>query len=205
MNTKQHWDEVYKVKQPDEVSWTQDVPRISLDLIHSFHLPKSASIIDVGGGDSKLVDHLLAEGYKDITVLDISEAALNKAKQRLGEKAKLVKWIVADITQFTPGQKYDLWHDRATFHFLTSSDQINRYTSLFSKFVTSYLVIGLFSETGPTKCSGLPVKQYNEQDLCSTLSGGFGKINCTTEDHITPFNTKQNFLFCSFKKHNTPT
>jgi SAM-dependent methyltransferase len=202
MDNKQHWDQVYKTKEPDEVSWTQPVPQSSLDLIHDFALPKSASIIDVGGGDSKLVDHLLEEGYENITVLDISEVALHKAKQRLGEKAKKIKWIVSDITQFTPDQKYDLWHDRAAFHFLTTSDHINQYTSLVNEFVTNYLVIGLFSENGPTKCSGLPVKQYSKHDLSLTFSNSFDKINCINEDHITPFNTRQNFLFCSFKKHN---
>jgi hypothetical protein len=201
MDHKQHWEQVYRTKQPDEVSWTQPVPQTSLDFIESFALPKSANIIDVGGGDSKLVDHLLEEGYENITVLDISEAALNKAKQRLGEKAKKVNWIVSDITQFTPDQKFDLWHDRATFHFLTTSDQINRYTSLVNKFVTNYLIIGTFSEKGPNKCSGLPVKQYSAHDLCNTLYCGFDKINCINEDHITPFNSRQNFLFCSFKNH----
>lgn len=200
MDSKQHWDQVYKTKEPNELSWTQEVPRTSLEFIHSVNLPKSASIIDIGGGDSKLVDHLLNEGYENITVLDISENALSRAKERLGEKAKGVKWIVSDVTHFIPQQKYDLWHDRATFHFLTSPDQIKSYLSIASEFVTGYLTIATFSESGPAKCSGLPVKQYSEEELNNTLSDNFIKIRCIKEDHITPFNTRQNFLFCCFKK-----
>lgn len=202
MNYKQHWEQVYKTKQPNEVSWTQELPHTSLELIHSFNLPKTASIIDVGGGDSKLVDFLLSDGFEDITVLDISENALNRAKQRLGEKSNKVKWIVSDVIQFIPPQKYDLWHDRATFHFLTTSGQIERYISTAREFVSGYLIIGTFSKNGPSKCSGLPVQQYNEEELKNTFSNDFMKIRCKNENHITPFDTSQNFIFCSFKRHN---
>lgn len=126
MNTEEklHWDNIYSTKTTQEVSWTQEVPKTSLDFIKNFHLPKSASIIDIGGGDSKLVDFLLEEGYTDITVLDISEKALERANVRLGQKATLVQWIVSDITTFKPERQYNAWHDRATFHFLTTSNQI---------------------------------------------------------------------------------
>lgn len=197
---KQHWDKVYETKQPNEVSWTQETPKTSLDFIHSYNLPKSASIIDVGGGDSKLVDYLLEEGFENLTVLDISDKALERAKARLGDKADKVKWIASDITEFRPDAKYDVWHDRATFHFLTTSEQIVTYLSTARSAINGYLTIGTFSDKGPKKCSGLEIKQYTEPELATQLSDGFEKIRCITEDHTTPFNTTQNFLFCSFKK-----
>lgn len=201
-NRKQHWEKVYDTKQPAELSWTQDFPKTSLDFIHSCRLPKKASIIDIGGGNSKLVDFLVKDGYSNVTVLDISEIALEKAKARLGKDAAKVNWIAADITEFAPSQMYDVWHDRATFHFLTSTPEINKYLDCARKTVRKYLTIGTFSETGPDKCSGLPTKKYKEAGLQKELSDGFEKIKCITEDHITPFNTTQNFLFCSFKRQN---
>jgi cyclopropane fatty-acyl-phospholipid synthase-like methyltransferase len=197
---KEHWEHVYITKQPHEVSWTQDVPQTSLDFIHSFNVSKDASIIDIGGGDSKLVDFLLEEGYENLTVLDISEAALNRSKERLGDKASKVKWIVSDISEFTTTNQYDIWHDRAAFHFLTAHNQIQKYVSTARNAVKGYAVIGTFSENGPKKCSGLDIKQYSEAELQDELSKGFVKIKCIREDHLTPFDTKQNFLFCSFKK-----
>jgi trans-aconitate methyltransferase len=196
---KEHWEKVYNTKQPNEVSWTQDVPKTSLDFIHSFNLPKTAKIIDIGGGDSKLVDYLLDEGYEDVTVLDISEKALQRAQVRLGEKSKKVKWEVSDITNFEPKETYNIWHDRATFHFLTTAEQVKKYLEIAKMSLKGYLAMGTFSDNGPTKCSGLEIKQYTENELQQTLSTGFEKIRCVTEDHTTPFNTTQNFLFCSFK------
>lgn len=197
---KSHWEQVYQTKTPEQVSWTQEIPQTSLDFINSLNLPKSAKIIDIGGGDSTLVDHLLQAGFADLTVLDISEAALQKAKARLGNKGDLVKWIVSDITEFHPKESYDLWHDRATFHFLTGEDQVNAYLTTMSKTVNKYLVIGTFSENGPEKCSGLPVRQYSQLQLKEQFSEQFENIKCITEDHITPLQTTQNFTFCSFKK-----
>ncbi|MGF7079075.1 class I SAM-dependent methyltransferase [Mucilaginibacter sp. UYCu711] len=199
-NQKAHWDNVYSNKTSEEVSWTQAVPQTSLDFIHGFKLSKSSSIIDIGGGDSKLVDFLLQEGFQNITVLDISEAAINKAKARLGEQSKLVKWVVSDITEFKTDEHFDLWHDRATFHFLTRESQVAAYLKIAGNSISSYMVVGTFSENGPEKCSGLPIKQYTEDQLRSRLQKDFEKIRCINEDHITPFQTKQNFLFCSFKK-----
>lgn len=197
---KAHWETVYSTKQPNEVSWTQEVPQTSLSFIHSFDLPKSARIIDVGGGDSKLVDYLVAEGYANVTVLDISEKALERAKMRLGLLAEKVTWINSDITEFEPKERYDIWHDRATFHFLTTPEQISKYLSIAGSSVTSYMTIGTFSNNGPKKCSGLDITQYSEEQLQQKLAEYFSKIKCITEDHTTPFNTIQNFLFCSFKK-----
>jgi ubiquinone/menaquinone biosynthesis C-methylase UbiE len=200
---KEHWERIYQTKQPEEVSWWQDDPKTSLDFIYQFKLPKSAEIIDVGGGDSKLVDCLLDEGFEHITVLDISKEALKRAKQRLGDKAKKANWIVSDIIKFQPNKYFDLWHDRAAFHFLTTGEQIRKYLSVVNKSIRNngYIIIGTFSDRGPKKCSGLDVKQYSEKTLSAVLQNGFDKIRCITEDHITPFNTIQNFLFCSFKRH----
>lgn len=200
---REHWDNVYQTKRPDQVSWTQRIPNTSLDFIHSFKIEKTAKIIDIGGGDSVLAEFLLDEGYQDISVLDISVSAIERAKKRLGSKAKKVKWIISDVTEFEPKDTFDVWHDRATFHFLTTAEQIAQYLQTAKKSVSGFLTIGTFSNDGPEKCSGLPVRQYNEEALTSELQSGFEKIRCITEDHRTPFNTLQNFLFCSFKRNKT--
>ena len=197
---KEHWEKVYSTKQNHEVSWTQELPKTSLDFVHSFNLHKTASIIDIGGGDSKLVYFLLAEGFENISVLDISPTAIERAKQRLGHKAEKVNWIVSDVTEFNPTTAYDCWHDRATFHFLTASADMNTYLATARHAVNGYMVIGTFSDKGPKKCIMLEVHQYTEEELQQQLQNGFEKLKCVTEDHPTPFNTTQNFLYCSFKK-----
>ena len=197
---KKHWEKVYETKNPDQVSWTQEIPQTSLDFIHSFQLPKTAKIIDVGGGESKLVDHLLNEGYENITVLDISEKALEKTKKHLGENASKVNWIVSNILDFKPDTKYDVWHDRATFHFLTTPEQITKYVEIAENAIDGYLILGTFSDKGPTKCSGLEITQYNQEKLAAEWKKNFTKIHCVKEIHTTPFGTSQHFLFCSFKR-----
>ena len=200
IDKKKHWETVYETKKPAQVSWTQETPKTSLEFILSFGLSKTARIIDIGGGDSKLVDCLLEKGFKNITVLDISAKSLEKAKKRLGEKGNNVNWIVSDITNFEPTMTFDVWHDRATFHFLTKTQQIEKYIKTARNSVSGFLTIGTFSENGPTKCSGLEIKQYNENEMATVFKDGFDKIKCETEDHLTPFDTKQNFVFCSFKR-----
>ncbi len=202
METRDHWDKIYLTRQPTEVSWTQAVPETSLNLIHSFGLPRTAGIIDIGGGDSKLVDFLLDEGFEDITVLDISEHALSRAKVRLGKRANQIKWIISDITTFEPDREYDLWHDRAAFHFLTAPIQVVKYIGTALRCVPEggYVIIGTFSETGPDKCSGLEIRKYSEAMLQEELSRGFKKLKCLTEDHVTPFGKIQNFIFCGFQR-----
>ncbi|HEX5169290.1 MAG TPA: class I SAM-dependent methyltransferase [Cyclobacteriaceae bacterium] len=199
---KEHWERIYATRQPDEVSWTQENPKTSLDFIHSFNLSKQASIIDVGAGDSKLVDRLIDEGFEDITVLDISEHALQRARGRLGEKSKKVRWMACDVTELDTQQTFDVWHDRATFHFLTTRNQIDQYLDRARKNIKSngFLTIGTFSTHGPKICSGLEVKQYSEATLQHQLEKGFNKIKCITEDHRTPLGALQNFLFCSFRR-----
>jgi len=200
LDRKNHWETVYETKNPNEVSWTQQVPQTSLDFINSYNLDKTAKIIDVGGGDSKLVDFLLAEGFLNITVLDISSKAIQRAKKRLGAMAQKVKWIESDITEFEPNETYDVWHDRAAFHFLTQPNQIKAYVDLTQKAVVGHMILGTFSTKGPKKCSGLDVKQYDGETLEATFRG-FEKTACKTEDHRTPFGTTQNFVFCSFKRN----
>ena len=201
-NNKQHWENVFATKEETEVSWFQPYPKTSIEFLELFQLPVTANIIDVGGGDSHLVDALLDKGYQNIWVLDISVNALEKAKQRLGEKAKQVHWIVTDITEFVPPVQFDFWHDRAAFHFLTNEEAVNKYVSIAESGIkkNGYLVLGTFSENGPEQCSGLQIKQYNEASMSARFEVAFNRIKCITENHTTPFNTIQNFLFCSFKK-----
>lgn len=202
MNSKHHWENVFATKTENEVSWFQPYPKTSVSFIQLFNIPLNANIIDVGGGDSHFVDALLEMGYKNISVLDISSNAIERAKKRLGEKANLVNWIVSDITKFEPKVKYDFWHDRAAFHFLTSDEKVNKYVSIAEEAINQngYLVLGTFSENGPKKCSGLDIKQYTETSMSVRFEIKFDRIKCITEDHTTPFNTVQNFLFCSFKR-----
>jgi trans-aconitate methyltransferase len=198
---KKHWENIYQTKELKDVSWFQPTPETSLDFFKEFSVPTNAKVIDVGGGDSFLVDHLLDIGYQDITVLDISEVAINRAKKRLGDKAKNVKWIVADAASFKPSVKYDFWHDRAAFHFLTDEVEITNYLQTAKAHISpnGVIVIGTFSELGPKKCSGIEIKQYTEMSMTDRLKEYFQKIKCITVDHTTPFDTIQNFVFCSFR------
>lgn len=201
-NKKEHWENVYQTKQLSEVSWFQPTPITSLEFFSNFDMPLNAKIIDIGGGDSYLVDHLIEKGYMDITVLDISEVSIERAKTRLGNGADKIKWIFSDVLDFKPTEKYDFWHDRATFHFLTTENEISNYLNLSQQSINTngILLIGTFSESGPKKCSGIEIKQYSEKTMVDRLKDLFKKIKCITVDHKTPFNTIQNFVFCSFKK-----
>ncbi|AWW00781.1 class I SAM-dependent methyltransferase [Arcticibacterium luteifluviistationis] len=202
INRKNHWENIYKTKKLKDVSWFEPTPETSLGFFQQFSIPHAAKIIDIGGGDSLLVDHLLKLGYLDISVLDISEAALERAKQRLGDQANEVKWIVSDAATFKPTEKYDFWHDRAAFHFLTEKRDISNYLETAQNYINpkGILVIGTFSKNGPEKCSGIQIKQYSETSMTERLKAFFEKIKCITIDHKTPFNTIQNFVFCSFRK-----
>ena len=199
---KAHWENVFATKQQNEVSWYQPLPTESLQLFNQYQIPKSARIIDVGGGDSYLIDYLLGLGYTNLTLLDISEHAIERIKKRLGAKAASVTFIVSDILDFQPETPYEVWHDRASFHFLTTQSDIIQYKLIVTQSVApnGFLFLGTFSENGPLKCSGLPIKQYNEAQFNSLFLPQFEKLNCFLEDHITPFSTIQNFIFCSFKK-----
>ena len=202
MNTKEHWENVFETKSLKEVSWYEPIPETSLSFFKESNISKSAKIIDIGGGDSFLVDHLLKLGYTDITVLDISEAALARVKLRLKDKAAYIKWILADAANFSPPENYDFWHDRAAFHFLTDEQRVSNYVETVQKHLNKNgnLVIGTFSENGPKKCSGLDIKQYSETTMTNQFMANFNKIKCIKIDHKTPFDTSQNFLFCWFKR-----
>ncbi|MDI1354937.1 MAG: class I SAM-dependent methyltransferase [bacterium] len=202
LKRKAHWETVYQTKELKDVSWFQPNPATSLEFVKQSNLPKSAAIIDIGAGDSFLVDHLLDMGYTNVSVLDISASALERAKKRLGKRSHHVKWIVSDILDFNPTERYDLWHDRAAFHFLTNNVQIANYESIAARALTEdgNLIIGTFSEIGPKKCSGLDTKQYNEVEMNAVFDKDFTKIKCISENHKTPSDSIQNFLFCSFKK-----
>lgn len=201
-STKEHWENVFAAKAENEVSWFQPYPKTSVDFFELFSLPLDAHIIDIGGGDSHLVDVFIEKGYRNIYVLDISENALNRAKLRLGDKAGLVNWIVSDITDFRPEVKFDFWHDRAAFHFLTTEERIDKYVHLAKNNINpnGYLILGTFSERGPLICSGLEIKQYSETSLSNRFEKSFTRMKCIAEEHQTPFNTTQHFLFCSFRK-----
>ena len=199
---KEHWENIYCTKHENEVSWFQQYPKTSMDFVELFSLQKNAKIIDIGGGDSHFVDALLKEGFTDITVLDISVKAIERAKIRIGEKANSIKWIVSDVTEFKPTERYDFWHDRAAFHFLTDEKLADKYVEIADQGIAAngILVLGTFSVNGPKKCSGLEIKQYSEESMSAKFEKYFSRVKCITEDHQTPFNTTQNFLFCSFKK-----
>jgi ubiquinone/menaquinone biosynthesis C-methylase UbiE len=201
-NKKAHWETVFATKQPNEVSWTQEYPKTAIDYLQNLNLAKTANIIDIGGGDSNLVDALLEKGYQNIWVLDISATALERAKKRVADKAHLVHWIVADVTEFKPEVKFDFWHDRAVFHFLTEEEDIKKYVAIIGKAIDSNgnFLLGTFSENGPLKCSGLEIKQYSENTMKQTFNESFQAVKCFTENHTTPFDTLQNFQFCGFRK-----
>ena len=201
LEKKDFWEHVYSTKTPQQVSWTQENPKTSLNFIKNSDLEKKSAIIDVGGGDSLLVDYLLKEGYTNLTVLDISEQAIERAKKRLGTLGNIVNWIVSDVMNFESSKSFDLWHDRATFHFLTNNSEINAYKKLIFQHVTQYVVMATFSKDGPIKCSGLEITQYNEKKLTSIFQPTFQLLNSKQEDHQTPFNTIQNFQFVHLKKH----
>lgn len=198
---KNHWETIYGSKSLSEVSWYQPVPETSLEFIQA-NAKKDDAIIDIGGGDSFLADHLLELGYTNISVLDISEKAIERAKARLGKKAENVKWIVSDITQFVPAETYNIWHDRAVFHFLTAPADIEKYTenAVLALSENGKMIIGTFSESGPNKCSGIEIKQYSANLLQDSFKADFNSIECHFENHTTPFDTIQNFVFCSFEK-----
>jgi len=202
MDRKQHWEQVYTQKQPSEVSWFQPRPEYSLRLIAAAGVDKSQPIIDMGGGASRLVDNLLDEGYSDISVLDISAAALQHARVRLGAHAAQVNWIEADATAFEPSRCYALWHDRAVFHFLTEPADRLAYRQRLARGLRSgsHLIIATFALDGPEKCSNLPVQRYSPETLSAELGGDYTLVETLTEGHITPAQKEQRFVYCRFVK-----
>jgi 2-polyprenyl-3-methyl-5-hydroxy-6-metoxy-1,4-benzoquinol methylase len=201
MERKEHWEKIYSEKELSEVSWYQPTPETSIQLIDE-NSSKDDAIIDIGGGDSYLVDHLLKMGYTNITVLDISANAIERAKERLGDQASFVTWIVSDVTEFQPTAQYDIWHDRAAFHFLRDEIDIMCYKNSVNKGLSANgkVIIGTFSESGPLKCSGIEIQQYDETSFKSTFEGLFNLKQVINSDHSTPFDTVQNFNFGLFER-----
>lgn len=199
---KKHWETVFETKDTTKVSWYQPVPETSVNLIDKLNLAKTAKIIEVGSGDSFFADFLLEKGYSEITLLDISEKALDTIKNRLAEKVENIVFLSGDVTDFSSSGCYDVWHDRAVFHFLTEKTEIQKYVKNVSGNLVSggYLILGTFSDNGPNICSGLKVQQYSEKQLIEIFNKDFKKIECFTENHTTPSGASQNFLFCVFQK-----
>ena len=197
-----HWQAVYTTKAENEVSWFQDNPAISLRLIADAKASVDSRIIDIGCGASRLVDALLAQGFRSLTVLDISAAALDAAKARLGDASTKVEWIVADVTTWQPTQMYDIWHDRAAFHFLTEAADRDAYVERLTSAVVSggQVIIGTFAFDGPEKCSGLNVQRYDAKTLADVLGSCFALADSRTEAHRTPWGAVQQFQFSRFKR-----
>ncbi len=202
MDAKSYWEKVYATKAPDAVSWYRAHLETSLALIERAAPDPSSSIIDVGGGESTLVDDLLARGYENITILDVSQTAIDATKKRLGLAAERIQWLVADITeaQLEPGA-YDVWHDRAVFHFLTASQHRTAYVRQVGHSVRpgGHIIISTFGPEGPTKCSGLDVIRYDAELLHDQFGVRFRLVESSKELHQTPFGTTQQFLYCYCK------
>jgi SAM-dependent methyltransferase len=199
---KEHWENVFSTKSETEVSWYQKEPKSSIQLIQSCNVAKDAKIIDIGGGDSYLIDSLIDLGYTNLFLLDISAAAIERAKIRLGENAKNVTFIISDSLHFQSDEKFDIWHDRASFHFFTDAIDIEKYKAnvIANTNQNAHFIIATFSEEGPLKCSALPITQYSVEKMEAVFGADFELQNCFTEDHVTPFDTVQNFIFCHYKK-----
>lgn len=202
MNRKEHWSQVYQTKAPDDVSWYQTRPTTSLKLIEASSVAKDQGVIDVGAGASALVDFLLEAGFKRLGVLDISAAALQHARQRLGVRATSVEWFEADVTEFRPPHRFGLWHDRAVFHFLTDPVDRRKYVETVSRTLTpdGHVVIATFAIEGPVKCSGLDVARYDAPSLAAELGAGFQLREQVDEIHVTPWSTEQKFSFFRFTR-----
>jgi ubiquinone/menaquinone biosynthesis C-methylase UbiE len=202
MDRRAHWDRAYESKGAAGVSWYQRRPETSLGLIERAGVGKGAGAIDVGGGASSLVDELLDRGYAPVAVLDVSPAALEAARGRLGERrAKDVRWIVADVTAFAPPQQFGVWHDRAVFHFLTSADDRRKYVEAMRRSIVpgGVAIIATFAPEGPQQCSGLPVCRYDVAGLAAELGDGFELIEQVRETHVTPWGKPQSFQYAMFR------
>jgi 2-polyprenyl-3-methyl-5-hydroxy-6-metoxy-1,4-benzoquinol methylase len=197
-----HWLKVYKEKGEKQVSWFQEIPALSLELIHDVGVKQNSAIVDIGGGASRLVDVLISEGHRDLTVLDLSDEAIAIARSRLAERAALVKWIVGDVTEWEPSRQYDLWHDRAAFHFLTAAADRAAYLDRLMRAIRpgGHAIIATFAIDGPERCSGLPVMRYDATMLSAALGRAFALIGTRRQDHTTPTGGVQRFLFSVFRR-----
>jgi len=199
---RNHWEGVYAAKREDQVSWFQETPAISLELIARAGAVQSYAIIDIGGGASRLADCLVARGYQDVTVLDLSAAALAAARARMGDRAGQVTWIAADMTDWQPARSYDIWHDRAAFHFLTLAEDQAAYVIRLRRALRpgGHAIIGTFAPDGPERCSGLAVSRYDAGSLAATLGHGFELVDTIRHEHTTPWGAAQKFQFSTFRR-----
>jgi SAM-dependent methyltransferase len=203
MNVQEHWNQVYQAKAPNDVSWFQMRPANSLKLIEASSVGKDADIIDVGGGASALVDFLLDAGFSKLAVLDISAAALEHARQRLGRRAGLVQWCEADVTTFIPPRRFGLWHDRAVFHFLTDKADREKYVQTLRRTLVpaGQMIIATFAIDGPLKCSGLDVSRYDATSISAELGADFQILEQVDETHVTPWSAEQKFSYFRFARN----
>jgi len=202
MDPHNHWNQVYGTRSPEQLSWHQARPELALELIAAAGVAKSAGIIDVGAGSSRLVDCLLELGYNDLTVLDLSSAALDVSRARLGARAATVRWCEADVTCFDPPRRYALWHDRALFHFLTDAGDRARYVATLRKALTpsGAAIIATFATDGPSRCSGLDVMRHDERSIGLELGPEFTLREIRRETHLTPWQSEQRFIYCRFQR-----
>jgi trans-aconitate methyltransferase len=202
VSRQHHWENVYATKGESEVSWFQRAPAQSLELMTHAGATPHMGVIDIGGGASRLVDSLVAMDFRDITVLDLSESALAAAKARLGRRADRVAWVVADVTSWEPHRTYDVWHDRAAFHFLTEERDRSAYIARLTESlnVGGHAIIATFAPDGPERCSGLPVMRYDAETLGLALGGAFALIETRRDEHLTPWGSKQRFQFSMFRR-----
>jgi len=203
MTRREHWNQVYQAKDTDDVSWFQRRPDLSLVLILASGVSKDGGIIDVGGGASTLPDFLLDEGYTHLAVLDVSGVALAHSRSRLGERAGAVDWYEADVTSFAPPRRFELWHDRAVFHFLTAAADRRAYVATLRRTLHpgGVVVLSTFASDGPAKCSGLEVMRHDEHSLAAELGEAFQLQEVRRETHITPWHSEQRFIYASFRCH----
>lgn len=199
-STREHWNKVYGEKREDEVSWFQVRPDASLDLIARTRVDPNAKIVEVGGGASRLVDALLDAGYRDVLVVDIAAPALTQAKARLGSSASRVKWLTSDVTRWEPDAPFDVWHDRAVFHFMVNPEERKAYRETMLRAVKrgGNVIIGTFASDGPERCSGLPVRRYEPNTIAAELGPDLELVESVREDHVTPGGKVQRFQFSRF-------
>lgn len=202
MSRKEHWNQVYETKGAHDLSWSQSRPVVSLELIEAAGLTKDAGIIDVGGGTSTLVDALIEAGYSRLALLDVSGAALNQTRSRLGPKAEAVEWFEADVTSFTPPHHFALWHDRAVFHFLTQAEERREYVATLRRSLQpgGTAIIATFAPDGPPKCSGLDVIRYDDRSILTELGAEFQLQQVRRETHLTPWQSEQRFIYFRFQR-----
>ncbi len=203
MKRKQHWEKVYKTKSDNDVGWFQEIPQTSIRLVETYASGKDLLMIEVGGGNSFLTKRLYDDGFYNLTIIDVSGKALERCRNRFGDVCRDIQWIETDILDFNTDALFQIWHDRAVFHFLIDDDEIRKYAEVAAKSIAAggYLIIAAFSLTGPKSCSGLPITQYSEEKFCNVFSKYFKLVESFDDLHITPSGNQQNFVWAVFKRN----